>query len=136
MEKEGTRRLTIRHIHVSLRNAEGKNAFAPTKEDLENGGRKNAFHKDLAFVSQEAEWFLAGLIDGLPDSASTGHVGSSTQLTAVMPMFCPNINSYKRLMGGAVSRMRIRHSCTAQTRHSGHLIPPHTAGTRAQRACG
>jgi len=62
------RRLTNRHIHVSLRNTEGKNAFAPTKEDLESGGRKNAYHKDLAFVSQEAEWFLAGLIEGLPDS--------------------------------------------------------------------
>lgn len=126
----------IRHIHVSLRNAEGKNAFAPTKEDLENGGRKNAFHKDLAFVSQEAEWFLAGLIDGLPDSAWNGHVGTSTQLTAVMPMFCPNINSYKRLMGGAVSCPRMYHSCTAQTRPSGHPTPPRTAGTLAQLAYG
>ena len=127
----------IRHIHVSLRNAEGKNAFAPTKEDLENGGRKNAFHKDLAFVSQEAEWFLAGLIDGLPDSASTGHVGSSTQLTAVMPMFCPNINSYKRLMGGAVSASRaVPHERTAEFRRSGRQILRRTAGTPERQASG
>ncbi|KAL7411214.1 hypothetical protein BDY24DRAFT_397080 [Mrakia frigida] len=70
------------HIHLSLRTPEGKNAFAWTG-DAE--GRPGALYKDTKHISQLAEWFLAGLLDGLQD---------------VMPMLCPTINSYKRLVGG------------------------------------
>lgn len=69
------------HIHVSLRNSEGRNIFAPeTKE-----ARKDAAYPDTKFLSQEGEWFLAGVLHGLPD---------------VMPMLVPTINGYKRLLGG------------------------------------
>jgi len=55
------------HIHVSLRDSKGRNIFAPTEEEIKSGGRKNAQFKDLKYMSQEAEWFLAGLLEGLPD---------------------------------------------------------------------
>ena len=31
------------------------------------GGRINAANKDTKFISQEAEWFLAGILDGIAD---------------------------------------------------------------------
>lgn len=84
------------HIHVSLRNKEGKNVFAVTEAELKAGGRKDASFPELRFISQEAEWFLAGILAGLRD----GKLSKMMQLTAVIPMMCPNINSYKRLLGG------------------------------------
>ncbi|WVQ86058.1 hypothetical protein IAT38_008226 [Cryptococcus sp. DSM 104549] len=74
------------HIHVSLQDANGRNIFAVSEEEEKNGGRADAKFKDVKYLSQEGEWFLAGLLEGLPD---------------VVPMFCPTINSYKRLQGGA-----------------------------------
>ncbi|KIS00368.1 glutamine synthetase [Cryptococcus deuterogattii 2001/935-1] len=73
------------HIHVSLQDKNGKNIFAVSDKEAANGGRKGAAFKDLKYLSQEGEWFLAGLLEGMPD---------------VVPMFCPTINSYKRLQGG------------------------------------
>ncbi|WVQ70556.1 hypothetical protein IAR50_000075 [Cryptococcus sp. DSM 104548] len=73
------------HTHVSLQDKDGKNIFAVTDEEAANGGRANAAYDDVKYISQEAEWFLAGLLEGMPD---------------VVPMFCPTINSYKRLQGG------------------------------------
>jgi glutamine synthetase len=52
---------------VSLRDAKGRNIFAPPEEEMKAGGRKNSAFKDLNYVSQEAEWFLGGLLEGLPD---------------------------------------------------------------------
>ncbi|TBU35709.1 glutamine synthetase/guanido kinase [Dichomitus squalens] len=72
------------HIHVSLRDANGKSIFAVSDADLKNG-RTDAQYDDTKFLSQEGEWFLAGILDGLPD---------------VMPMLVPTINGYKRLVGG------------------------------------
>lgn len=69
------------HIHVSLRNSEGKNIFAHESKEA----RKDAANADTRFLSQEGEWFLAGILHGLPD---------------VMPMLVPTINGYKRLVGG------------------------------------
>ena len=71
------------HIHVSLQTPEGKNAFAYTGDEPD--GRPGAAYKDVAFLSEVGEQFLAGVVRGLPD---------------VMPLLCPNINSYKRLTGG------------------------------------
>ncbi|KZT26380.1 glutamine synthetase/guanido kinase [Neolentinus lepideus HHB14362 ss-1] len=72
------------HIHVSLRTKDGKSAFAVSDTELKTG-REGAANEDTKFISQEAEYFLAGILDGISD---------------VMPMLVPNINSYKRLSGG------------------------------------
>ncbi|EKD04501.1 glutamine synthetase [Trichosporon asahii var. asahii CBS 8904] len=55
------------HIHVSLRDKDGRNIFGLSKEETAAGGRKDAKWKDLQYISQEAEWFLAGLLEGLKD---------------------------------------------------------------------
>jgi glutamine synthetase len=55
-----------RHIHVSLRNADGKNSFAVLEDDVKIGRAKAAYN-DTKFISQEAEWFLAGVLDGLAE---------------------------------------------------------------------
>ena len=58
--------MPCRHIHVSLRDANGKSLFAVSDTELKNG-RANAQYNDTKFLSQEGEWFLAGILDGLPD---------------------------------------------------------------------
>ncbi|KAH7889638.1 glutamine synthetase guanido kinase, partial [Phlebopus sp. FC_14] len=70
------------HTHVSLRGSSGENLFA---YDENTSGRPGAACEDTKFISQIAEYFLAGILDGLPD---------------VMPMLVPTINGYKRLVGG------------------------------------
>ncbi|KII88302.1 hypothetical protein PLICRDRAFT_41464 [Plicaturopsis crispa FD-325 SS-3] len=72
------------HVHVSLREGLGKNVFAVSKDELSTG-RSDAAYEDTKFLSQEGEWFLAGVLDGIAD---------------VMPMLVPTINGYKRLVGG------------------------------------
>jgi glutamine synthetase len=54
------------HIHVSLRNKEGKNIFTVSDSELKSG-RVNAANDDTKFISQEAEWFLAGILNGIAD---------------------------------------------------------------------
>ena len=55
-----------RHIHVSLRDQDGKNVFA--FPEAETGkGREGAKYDDTKFISEVAEQFLAGILDGLPD---------------------------------------------------------------------
>jgi len=73
------------HIHVSLRDASGKNVFALSDSEIAKGGRANALYEDTRYMSQEGEWFVAGLLDGLAD---------------VVPTLVPTINGYKRLVGG------------------------------------
>lgn len=72
------------HIHVSLKDGEGRNAFSLSDVDRDRG-RANAAFEDTRYLSQIGEHFLAGVLDGLPD---------------VMPMLVPTINGYKRLVGG------------------------------------
>ncbi|CAL1705171.1 unnamed protein product [Somion occarium] len=72
------------HIHVSLRTKEGKALFALSSSELDSG-RVGAAYPDTKYLSQEGEWFLAGVLHGLPD---------------IMPMLVPTINGYKRLVGG------------------------------------
>ncbi|KZS91142.1 glutamine synthetase/guanido kinase [Sistotremastrum niveocremeum HHB9708] len=72
------------HVHVSLRDRSGKNVFALPEYELKTG-RANAAYQDTKFMSQEGEWFLAGILDGLTD---------------VVPLLVPTINGYKRLVGG------------------------------------
>jgi len=76
------RRLTG-HIHISLRDSNGKNIFASER------ARTDAKWPDLKHVSKDLEHFLAGILKGLPD---------------IMPCLVPTINgfvffSYNR-MGG------------------------------------
>ncbi|CCF52161.1 hypothetical protein NDA11_003190 [Ustilago hordei] len=75
------------HIHVSLCDPKtGRNMFALSKEEqIAQQGRKEAKYEDVKYLSQQAEWFLAGVMTGLPD---------------IMPLLCPTINSYKRLTTG------------------------------------
>lgn len=55
------------HIHVSIRDKTGRNIFALSDEQIKAGGRKDAQWKDTQYISQKAEWFLAGILNGLPD---------------------------------------------------------------------
>lgn len=65
------------HIHISLCDTEGNNAFARGERD------EDADWEDIAHLSDVGRYFLAGLLEALPD---------------IMPMFAPTINSYKRLV--------------------------------------
>lgn len=58
--------ITGRHIHVSLRNNEGRNIFAVEDKD----GRADAAYEDTKFMSKEGEQFLAGVLDGIADGQS------------------------------------------------------------------
>jgi glutamine synthetase len=73
------------HIHVSIRDSNGDNIFAVKPEEVEEG-REGAAYDELKYISQSAEYFLAGVLHGLAD---------------VMPTLVPTINGYKRLVGGA-----------------------------------
>ncbi|EIM90006.1 glutamine synthetase/guanido kinase [Stereum hirsutum FP-91666 SS1] len=73
------------HIHVSLRNPDGKNIFGVSESELKSGGRSDAPYDELKYFSEAGEHFLAGVLDGLPD---------------IMPCLVPTINGYKRLVGG------------------------------------
>lgn len=55
-----------RHIHVSMRDPQGKSIFAVSDAEATTG-REGAAYEDTKFISQECEWFLAGVLDGLPD---------------------------------------------------------------------
>jgi glutamine synthetase len=55
---------------VSLQDKNGRNLFAVSDEEAKGEGRANAAYPDTKYISQEAEWFLAGLLDGLPDGES------------------------------------------------------------------
>ena len=102
---------TSGHIHVSLRDASGNNIFAAATPRQEDG--------DLKYFSQEAEWFLGGLLQGLPD---------------VVPMFCPNINSYKRLLGGEAMYAPDTASYGYESRAASiRLIGPPLADPKAAR---
>lgn len=65
------------HLHVSLTTIEGTNAFV--RETLD----ADALWPDIAYLSDTGRHFLAGIIDALPD---------------IMPLFAPNVNSFKRLI--------------------------------------
>ncbi|KAJ3760328.1 hypothetical protein EV361DRAFT_904352 [Lentinula raphanica] len=72
------------HVHVSLRDKSGRNIFSVSDSELSTG-RPGAANDDVKYLSEEAEHFLAGILDGIAD---------------VMPMVVPTINGFKRLVGG------------------------------------
>lgn len=66
------------HIHISLTSLDGdSNLFARSSPD------PNPPYPDVASLSDTGRYFLAGLLDALPN---------------LMPLLAPNINSYKRLV--------------------------------------
>lgn len=65
------------HMHVSLVDKAGKNLLFRDTPDT------SAPWSDISHLSDTGRYFLAGLLEGLPD---------------IMPMFAPTINSYKRLV--------------------------------------
>jgi len=54
------------HVHFSLKNNEGRNIFSVSEAELQTG-RADAANGDTKYISQEAEWFLAGILDGIAD---------------------------------------------------------------------
>ena len=69
---------------MSLRDQDGKSLFAVSPSELENG-RQGAAYPDTKYLSQEGEWFLAGVLEGLPDGK---HFASHDSLFDVTFMFC------------------------------------------------
>ena len=103
-----------------MRDANGKSLFAVSDADLKSG-RSDAQYDDTKFLSQEGEWFLAGVLDGLPDgmyyaevlilhltaSNTSSHAYGQSSLPPtqhathnVCLQLVPTINGYKRLVGG------------------------------------
>lgn len=72
-------------MHVSLRDSTGRNAFAVSDVELQTG-RSGAAYEDTKFMSEEGEWFLAGVLDGIADGA----LSPPTQL--VFLPFMPMVN--------------------------------------------
>lgn len=70
------------HIHVSLRDRRGNNAFSVKPEELQ-GGREGAAYDELKYISQTAEHFLSGVLDGLTDGKSTVDSRGQAALTAL-----------------------------------------------------
>jgi len=44
-----------------------KTSLPSPKKKKKAGGRKEAAFDDIKYLSQEGEWFLAGLLEGMPD---------------------------------------------------------------------
>jgi glutamine synthetase len=64
---------------VSLRDIQGNNIFAISNAELQTGGRSDASYSDTKFLSQEGEWFLAGILDGIADGTFLlSHIRSYT----------------------------------------------------------
>ena len=72
---------------MSLRDSNGKNIFAfPGSET--GKGREGAKYDDTKFISEAAEHFLAGILDGLPDGESSRRLSGRTliSLLLVLPL--------------------------------------------------
>ncbi|CAM1502345.1 Fc.00g043290.m01.CDS01 [Cosmosporella sp. VM-42] len=65
------------HVHVSLTDGSGTNMF--TREEI----NLSAKWSDLEYLSDTGCYFLAGILDALPD---------------IMPLLAPTVNSYKRFV--------------------------------------
>lgn len=65
-----------RYIHVSLRNEAGDNIFAIPKGE----GREGAAFEDTKYISETAEQFLAGVLDGIADSEPTSRTVNTVML--------------------------------------------------------
>lgn len=83
------------HVHISLRNSKGENIFAVPEGEVKDG-RTGASCDDTKRMSEIGEWFLAGVLMGLPDivSFAISFQSWSPGLTVIheMPCLVPTIN--------------------------------------------
>ena len=80
-----------RHVHVSLRDGNGKNSFALSEDELKTG-RTNAAYDDTKFISQEGEWFLAGVLDGIADGVLYINTSSMLIILVCLPSLISDAN--------------------------------------------
>lgn len=107
------------HVHLSLRNSKGENIFAVKEDEIKNG-REGAAFEDTKRISEQAEWFLAGVLKGLPDIVSTVAAGPARDALilaaggATDAMLGPNrqwLQAARRvILGARQSRIRLRES--------------------------
>ena len=98
-------------MHVSIVDKAGKNLFYREQKD------SNAEWPDLEYLSDIGRYFLAGLLDGLPD---------------VMPLLAPTINSYKRLVENFWAPVTVSWGLEHRAASIRLLAPP-TASEKATR---
>jgi glutamine synthetase len=99
------------HMHISLVNSDGTNAFYRSEPD------PNPPYPDVAQLSDLGRYFLAGILTGLPD---------------IMPMFAPTVNSYKRLVENFWAPVTVSWGLEHRAA-SIRLITPPTASAKATR---
>ncbi|KAL4927538.1 glutamine synthetase family protein [Aspergillus undulatus] len=99
------------HMHISLVNSDGTNAFFRSTPD------PNPPYPDVAHLSDLGRYFLAGILEGLPD---------------IMPMFAPTVNSYKRLVENFWAPVTVSWGLEHRAA-SIRLITPPTASAKATR---
>ncbi|KAI5795521.1 hypothetical protein EDC01DRAFT_52876 [Geopyxis carbonaria] len=100
------------HMHISLIDSDSKiNLFSRKEKNPE------PWHQDLAHVSEMGQYFLAGILDGLP---------------SIMPILAPTINSYKRLVENFWAPVTVSWGLEHRAA-SVRLIAPPTAAPSATR---
>ena len=71
---------------MSIRDGNGDNIFAIKPEELKEG-REGAAYDELKYISQNAEYFLAGVLHGLTDGKSI--VIHRVEVTLSYSKLCP-----------------------------------------------
>ncbi|GAA5844340.1 hypothetical protein JCM11251_001722 [Rhodosporidiobolus azoricus] len=104
------------HVHISLRDQEGRNVFAVKEGEVEKG-REGAKWEDTKRVSVECEHFLAGILEGLPD---------------IMPCLVPTVNGYKRLVESYWAPTSVSYAYESRVA-SVRIIAPPLASPEATR---
>lgn len=99
------------HMHCSIVDKSGKNLFYRGEKD------PNPPFDDLAYLSDLARHFLAGLLDGLPD---------------IMPILAPTVNSYKRLVENFWAPVTVSWGLEHRAA-SIRIIAPPTASSKSTR---
>ena len=99
------------HMHISIVDKSGNNLFYRGSKDPDPP------YPDLAHLSDTGRYFLAGLLDGLPD---------------IMPIVAPTVNSYKRLVENFWAPVTVSWGLEHRAA-SIRLIAPPTASPKATR---
>ncbi|KAL8276286.1 hypothetical protein RQP46_011314 [Phenoliferia psychrophenolica] len=104
------------HVHISLRDSTGENVFAVKESELKDG-RVGATSEDTKRISLIAEYFLAGVLKGLP---------------SIMPCLVPTVNGYKRLVESYWAPVNVSYAYENRLA-SVRIISPPLAGRQATR---